>query len=94
MAECIRAMHRMEERYSRLILEFCSDDAKESIYSAIDTVSEKMKVKPDSVLRSDDISGRDGMIGEIYVEFDDDYDKTGGDYHEALLKELNLTLCD
>jgi len=94
MSECIKAMHRMEERYSRLILEFCTVEAKQSIYDAIDKVNVDLKIKPSEVIYSDDISKNHTMIGEIYVEFDNDYDKSSGEYHEALLKELNLSICD
>ena len=90
---CINAMHRMEERYSRLILEYCNKEAKTKILKVIDSISKEMGISPDELITSDSCANHE-MIGEIYVEFDDDYDKDSGDFHEKMLKELNVTLCD
>jgi hypothetical protein len=93
MSDCIRATHRMEERYSRLILEFCDDKSKDKILNTIDEVIKDLKEEPTSVIESNSSVQHD-MIGEIYIEFDDDYDKEAEDFHEMILHRLELTLCD
>ena len=93
MADAIRAIHRMEERYSRLILEFIDIENKQKILHAIDEVALELESHPTQVTISN-TSPDHAMLGEIYVEFDDDYDKVGGDFHEALLKKLDVVICD
>lgn len=93
MATCIRAMHRMEERYSRLILEFIDIEHKQMILKAVDDISIELKYHPTQVTINNSSPAKD-MMGEIYVEFDDDYDKIGGIFHEKLLKVLDVVVCD
>ena len=93
MVECIKAMHRKEERYSRLILEYCDNNAKDTILQVVDDISKEMNFEPDELVVSNS-SANHQMLGEIYIEFDDDYDKNSGEFHERILKHLKLTLCD
>ena len=90
---CIRAMHRMEERYSRLVLEYCDDEAKERILAVVNSVAKQMNLEPDECINSTSSANHE-MKGEIYVEFDDDYDKASGEFHEKMLSELGVALCD
>ena len=93
MAKCgdIRAYYRREERYEGLQLVYGeSSELKDEILKAIESVKNRTGLSPAVFenVNKDDLSKQ-----AIYMEFNDDYFKDGGEFFEELLKELQIDEC-
>ncbi|WP_201352980.1 hypothetical protein [Hydrogenimonas urashimensis] len=88
----IKAYFRREERYEGLQLVFKEHpELKEEILQAIDETMKETGEKP-AVFENSEKSGAEPYA--FYVEFNDDYDKEGGDFFEILLKKLGIDKCE
>ncbi|MEA3492515.1 MAG: hypothetical protein U9R27_11510 [Campylobacterota bacterium] len=94
MEKCteIKALVRMEERYEALSLMFGDcPDLKIQIEEAINTVKKETGMTP---FIFDKISNDRPDIQAIYIEFQDDIHRSGGDFFERVLKLLNIEHCE
>jgi hypothetical protein len=86
---CIKAYHDMEERYSRLVMEYFTLEQKEEIFNTVNEMMKKFDIFPNqTMLPSGDFQG------QFCLELHDDYNKEGGDLYEAILKKLNIDHCE
>ena len=86
---CIKAYHEMEERYSRLVLEYGSTVQRKLICDTVGVVIEEFGIAP-----SITVTPKKNLAGEYSVEFHDDYDKESGKFFEALIKKLDIGHCE
>ncbi len=86
--DCIKAVHEMEERYSRLLLEYHNRDQKEEIFEAVNSAISKYHLTPTQT-----ITPQDKFKGEFCLEFHDDYDKEAGEFFEEILHTLKISHC-
>ena len=87
----IQAYFRREERYEGLQLVFKEHpEHKQKVLKAIDETIKETGDTP-MVFENSEISGTPYAV---YIEFNDDYDKDGGDFFEILLKKLGIDHCE
>ena len=86
---CIKAYHEMEERYSRLILEYNNLEQKEQIFNTTNDLIKKYKIYPTKI-----ITPKGDFCGEFCLEFHDDYDKDSEAFFEELIKTLDIDHCE
>jgi len=86
---CIHALHEMEERYSRLVLEYYDRDQKENIFHIVNDAINKFHLHP---IQTMEPHGK--FEGKFCLEFHDDYRKEAGEFFEFILKELDVKQCD
>ncbi len=87
----IKAHHRREERYEGMQLVYGTDEAaKEAILAAIEAVKEEMKIGPKVYENCD---SRQPEKCAIYMEFEDEYDREGGEFFERVMRRLNIPCC-
>jgi len=86
---CIKAYHEMEERFSRMILEYHSLEQKEQIFNTANELIKKYKIYPTKI-----ITPKGDFSGEFCLEFHDDYDKKSGAFFEDLIKRLGVDHCE
>ena len=79
----------MEERYSRLVIEYFTLKQKEDIFNATNALIKKFKVYPGQTIQP-----KGEFHGEFSLEFNDDYDKVAGDFFEAIIKKLDINKCE
>ena len=92
MAADIKAYFRREERYEGLQLVFREHpELKEKVVQAIEETKKETGCNP-AVFENSDKAGE--IPYALYVEFNDDYDKDGGDFFEILLKKLGIDHCE
>ncbi len=84
-----KAHVNMEERYSKLTIEYDSIQEKQKICTCINDLIPKHKISPQITVEPIDTER-----GEYVIEFHDDYDKKAGAFFEELLKLLNIQKCD
>ena len=89
MPKDCKAHIQMEERYSRLELDYNNIDEKKTICNIVNDLIPKHKVSPQITVCPKDIKS-----GEYIIEFHDDYDKRAGAFFEDLLKKLGIERCD
>ncbi len=89
MANNCKAHIAMEERYSRLEIEYNSLDEKKKICNLVNDLIAKYKISPQITVEPKTIEH-----GEYVIEFHDDYDKKAGPFFEELLKTLEIEKCD
>jgi len=86
---CIKAIHEMEERYSKMILEYHSLEQKEQIFNTTNKLIKDFNIYPTKI-----ITPKGDFEGDFCLEFHDDYDKQSGPFFEALIKELGIDHCE
>lgn len=87
----IKAYFRREERYEGLQLVFGTDEsAKAAILAAIKTLEAETDIHP-KVMENCNVAHPEKCA--IYLEFEDDYDREGGDFFERLLRKLGIEHC-
>jgi hypothetical protein len=87
----IKAYFRREERYEGLQLVYGNDElSKQAILQAIEQLKEELDLNP-QVMENCSLDHPEKCA--IYVEFDDDYDREGGEFFERLMKQLNIKCC-
>jgi hypothetical protein len=86
---CIKAYHEMEERYSRLVLVYNSNEQRNIICESVGKMIEEKGIAPAVVVTP----GKD-LGGEYSIEFHDDYDKQSGQFFEELIKKLDIDHCE
>ncbi|MGE4294367.1 MAG: hypothetical protein AB7E49_01540 [Campylobacterales bacterium] len=87
----IKAHFRREERYEGLQLVFGKDEsAKAAILKAIEELKAEMGQNP-NVMENCDASHPEKCA--IYLEFEDDYDREGGEFFERLMRKLDIPCC-
>jgi hypothetical protein len=87
----IEAYFRREERYEGLQLVFKEHpELKEEILRAIEETKKETGCNP-AVFENSEKAGATPYA--FYVEFNDDYDKDGGEFFEILLKKLGIDHC-
>ncbi len=86
---CIKAYHEMEERYSRMILEYHSLEQKEEIFNISNELIKKYKIYPTKI-----ITPKGDFTGNFCLEFHDDYDKASENFFEELIKKLGVDHCE
>ncbi|HIP59752.1 MAG TPA: hypothetical protein EYH01_04900 [Campylobacterales bacterium] len=86
---CIKAYHEMEERYSRLVLEYHGNEQRNLICDTVGMVIDAQGVAPSIV-----VTPGKNLGGEYSVEFHDDYDKQSGVFFEELIKRLDIGHCE
>ncbi len=86
---CIKAYHEMEERYSRLVLVYNSNEQRNIICESVGKMIEEKDIAPAVVVTP----GKD-LGGEYSIEFHDDYDKQSGKFFEELIKKLDIDHCE
>jgi len=88
----IKAYLRREERYEGLQLVFKEHlELKDEILNAIEETIAETKQKPAIFENSEHV---DEEPYAFYIEFNDDYDKDGGNFFEILLKKLGIDKCE
>ena len=86
---CIKIHHEMEERYSRLVIEYFTLEQKEQIFHATNELIKALKLFP-----AQTIMPKGEFHGEFSLEFSDDYDKSSGEFFEKIIKKLNIDKCE
>ena len=86
---CIKAYHEMEERFSRMVLEYYSLEQKEQIFNIANELTRKYKIYPTKI-----ITPKGDFSGDFCLEFHDDYDKKSGAFFEDLIKRLGVDHCE
>lgn len=87
----IKAHFRREERYEGLQLVFGTDEnAKTAILKAIDELKTETGLSP-NVMENCDAAHPEKCA--LYLEFEDDYDREGGEFFERLMRKLNIDCC-
>ncbi len=86
---CIKAIHEMEERYSKLLLNYYNKEQKEKIFYAINDAIAKFHLTPMQT-----IIPSDKFTGQYCLEFHDDYDKKAGEFFEYILHTLDISHCE
>lgn len=87
----IKAHHRREERYEGLQLVHGTNvDAKKQIEEAIEAVKKEMRLNP---MVCENHCPTNPEKDAIYIEFDEDTDKDGGEFFEKVLRKLNIDRC-
>jgi len=86
---CIHAIHEMEERYSRLVIEYYNREQKEKIFHTVNDAIHKFHLHPIQMMEP---HGK--FEGKFCLEFHDDYRKEAGEFFEYILKELDINHCD
>ena len=90
--EQIKAYFRREERYEGLQLVFKEHpELKDEVLNAIEETIAETNQKPMIFENSENV---DKEPYAFYIEFNDDYDKDGGDFFEILLKKLGIDKCE
>ena len=79
----------MEERYSRLVIEYFTLAQKEDIFNATNETIKEQKIYPSQMIQP-----KGEFEGEFSLEFNDDYDKVAGDFFETIIKKLNIGTCE
>jgi hypothetical protein len=79
----------MEERYSRMEIEYESVKEKKDICNMVNDLIVKYEISPVIEVKPKDVER-----GEYIIEFHDDYDKKAGPFFEELLKTLKINDCD
>ena len=86
---CIKAYHEMEERYSKLILEYHNLEQKEKIFNAANDMIKKYNIFPTKI-----ITPKGEFQGDFCLEFHDDYDRVSEAFFEDLIKVLDVGHCE
>ena len=87
MKRC-KAHMAMEERYSRLEIDYDSLEEKQNICNLVNELIPKYQISPQITIEPKEVGK-----GEYVIEFHDDYDKKAGPFFEELLKRLGVS-CD
>ncbi len=87
MKEC-KAHMAMEERYSKLEIDYDSLDEKQKICTLVNELVAKYQISPQITIEPKEVGK-----GEYVIEFHDDYDKKAGPFFEELLSRLGIS-CD
>ena len=88
----IEAYFRREERYEGLQLVFKDHpELKDEVLKAIEETMQETGERP-QVFANSEHAGAEPYA--YYVEFNDDYDKEGGEFFEILLKKLGIDHCE
>ena len=83
------AIHEMEERYSRLVIEYHNLEQKERLFKVANEMMKKYKLHPiQTMLPEGDFKGK------FCLEFHDDYRKEAGEFFEDILKKLDIEHCE
>jgi hypothetical protein len=85
----IKAYHEMEERYSRLVLNYYSNEQRKKICDSVAYIIEKSGIAPSLT-----VTPNKSLGGEYSIEFHDDYDKKSGVFFEELIKKLDISKCE
>ncbi len=88
MKSC-KAHIAMEERYSKLELEYDSLEEKKRICDTLNELIVKYHISPQITIEPNEVGK-----GEYVIEFHDDYDKKAGPFFEELLHALGIQKCD
>ncbi|GHV59343.1 hypothetical protein FACS1894103_2530 [Campylobacterota bacterium] len=87
----IKAYFRREERYEGLQLVYGTDEsAKQAILDAIELLKEELGLEP-QVMENCSLDHPEKCA--IYVEFENDFDREGGEFFEMLMKRLDIQCC-
>ncbi|SFP88278.1 hypothetical protein [Hydrogenimonas thermophila] len=90
--EQIKAYFRREERYEGLQLVFKEHpELKDEILNAIEETMAETGEKPIVFENNEKLNAEPYAF---YIEFNDDYDKDGGNFFEILLKKLGIDKCE
>ena len=87
--KCIKAHHEMEERYTRLELEYFNLEQKELIFNTSNELIKKYKIYPTKI-----ITPRGDFEGEFCLEFHDDYFREAEEFFDELLEKLGVESCE
>jgi hypothetical protein len=87
--KCIKAHHEMEERYSRMELDYFTLEQKELIFNTTNDLIKKYKIYPTKI-----ITPRGDFQGEFCLEFHDDYFRESQEFFNELLKKLDIEKCE
>jgi len=88
----IKAYFRREERYEGLQLVFKDcPHMKDAVLEAIEDAKKITGSNPDIVENSESTESEPYAY---YIEFNDDYDKDGGEFFEIVLKKLGIDRCE
>jgi hypothetical protein len=85
----IKAYHEMEERYSRLVIEYFTLDQKKLIFNIVNKTMKEYDIFPNQM-----IMPSAEFQGQYCLELHDDYNKEGGEFFEEVLKKLNIDHCE
>ncbi len=88
----IKAYFRREERYEGLQLVFKEHpELKDRIVEAIEKTIEETGANPAIYENSEKVGATPYAF---YIEFNDDYDKDGGNFFEILMRRLGIDKCE
>ncbi|WP_457599523.1 hypothetical protein [Hydrogenimonas sp.] len=88
----IKAYFRREERYEGLQLVFKEHpELKDTIVQAIEETIKETGANPDVFENSEKVGATPYAF---YIEFNDDYDKDGGNFFEILMRKLGIDKCE
>ncbi len=90
MKQCsIDAEYRGEERYSKLSLAYEGAEEKKKIDDAIQECTAMCTSLTPQVYTSESSNGRKLIV----IEYHDDYDRDAGKVFEAIMKQLDIKVC-
>jgi len=87
--KCIKAHHEMEERYTRIELEYFNLEQKELIFNTTNELIKKYKIYPTKI-----ITPKGDFQGEFCLEFHDDYFRESQDFFNELLEKIGVENCE
>jgi len=85
----IKAHHEMEERYTRMELEYFNLEQKELIFNATNDLIKKYNIFPTKI-----ITPRGEFQGEFCLEFHDDYFRESQEFFKELLEKVGVEKCE
>ena len=85
----IDAEFRSEERFSRLALAYAGDEEKNKVYSCVDEIIAKHKIKPETHTTAIS-NGREVLV----IEYHDDMDREAGVIFEEMICALDIKQCN
>jgi len=88
-APCIDVHYRGEERYTKIVIAYDTDEQKKEINDAIAKIHEDHKLE-----RKDYETVNPQGRKLIVIEYHDDYDRGAGAVFEELMKMLKIEHCD
>ena len=86
----IDAEVRSEERFSRIALAYEGEEEKSSVNSCIELMTKKHSLTPTETYTTKVSNGKEVLV----IEFHDDCNRETGELFEAIIKDLNITICN
>jgi len=86
---CLKAFHEMEERYTRLVIEYHSNAQRKQVCDTVGDVIEEFGVAPALT-----VTPGKNLGGEYSIEFHDDYRRDSQLFFDSLIAKLGIDHCE